>query len=111
LAGVLSAENPALSQKAPVIFSLFQLGVEKDFGLASFKKIKEERTQKAYCNADWALFKEFALPVPNDGHAYDCEKLKVRGSVNHIGASAHAAFADHPASAPRDSFLVNSPPS
>ncbi len=71
----LKSEIPIL-QNTLVDFSLYKLIYEDDFERYLLKAVNHEKTQRKYCNADWALFKELGLPLPKDGNEYDCSKLR-----------------------------------
>lgn len=72
----LTGKDASYVKPSHVVFTLYQLMFDDGFEIYSFKPIKTEHTQKSYCNADWALFMELAIPVPHDEHEYDCNKLK-----------------------------------
>ena len=76
LTAALQGDAPTVRQNTPVQFRLYQLVLDSDFGIYKMKEINSEKSGASYCNADWALWKELAVPLPKDNNEYDCGKIK-----------------------------------
>ncbi|MBV8061865.1 MAG: hypothetical protein JO126_06830 [Alphaproteobacteria bacterium] len=79
---VLKAARPYLQNAAgktdpearetPANFTLYVLQRDKDFGIPYLHEVARARSKNKYCNADWAVWRELGVTLPDNSGTYEC---------------------------------------